>query len=114
MNRVVVAVAGYWQPRLADSVLWRNGLEWVNAEDAGSVFDIARAARPRLVLLDAADPGTYPAMRRLREDEATREASIVVLVRASAAPNVAQELRQGGANVVLSEADDVRSWDDRF
>jgi CheY-like chemotaxis protein len=114
MNRVVVAVAGFWQPRLADSVLWRNGLEWVNAEDASTVVDIARAAQPRLVLLDAADPETPGAMRRLREDEATRESSIVVLLRASAAPNVARELKQMGANAVLSEADDARAWDDRF
>ncbi len=114
MNRVVVAVGGFWQPRLADSVLWRNGLEWVNAEDATGVFDIARAARPRLVLLDGADPAAPLAMRQLREDEATRESSIVVLMRASASPQVIEELRRGGANVVLSEADDARTWDDRF
>jgi CheY-like chemotaxis protein len=114
MSRVVVAVAGFWQPRLADSVLWRNGLEWVNAEDASSVFDIARAARPRLVLLDGSDPNAREAMRRLREDELTRETSIVVLLRASASPHVVDELRQAGANIVLSEEDEPRAWDDRF
>jgi CheY-like chemotaxis protein len=113
MNKVLVAVRAEWQARLADSVLWRNGLEWVNAEDAATAYDIARASKPRLVLLDAQDPDVRDAMLRFRKDKSTRNTAIVVLLRVAASGR-ADEMKKGGANAVLTEQDDAHAWDECF
>jgi CheY-like chemotaxis protein len=113
MNKVLVAVRAEWQARLADSVLWRNGLEWVNAEDAATAYDIARGSKPRLVLLDAQDPDVRDVMMRFRKDKSTRNTSIVVLLRAAASGR-GDEMRRGGANAVLTEQEDAHLWDECF
>lgn len=113
MSRALLAVSSDWHARLAESVLWRSGVERFTAPDGQSVLDIARAIKAGLVVLDGRDPTTEAVIRRLREDPQTRAVSIAVLAR-SPGPDRQQALSQAGANVVLSEADGPSYWDDVF
>jgi hypothetical protein len=113
MPRVLLAVSDNWHAPLGESVLWRTGVERFSAPDIGSTFDMARALKPRLIVLDAADPETSEILRRMREDPHSREASIAVLGRALSTDQC-HALMDAGANAVLTDLDGPATWDDRF
>jgi CheY-like chemotaxis protein len=113
MSRVLLAVSAEWQARVTESVLWRSGVERFTAPDGQSVLDVARPIKARMVVLDAADPGTEAVIRRLREDPQTRSISIAVLAR-TPSPEQQEALAGAGANAVLTETDGPAYWDDLF
>jgi len=113
MSRVLLAVSAEWQPRVAESVLWRSGVERFTAPDGQSVLDVARPIKARMVVLDAADAGTEAVIRRLREDPQTRSVSIAVLARTPTAEQT-EAFSRAGANAVLSDTDGPAYWDDLF
>jgi CheY-like chemotaxis protein/Tfp pilus assembly protein PilZ len=113
MPRVLLAVSDTWHVPLGESVLWRTGVERFSAPDKDSTVDMARALKPRLIILDAADPETSQVLRRMRQDPHSRDASIAVLGRALSADQ-RHALMDAGANAVLTDLDGPSTWDDRF
>jgi hypothetical protein len=113
MARVLLAVSPDWQGRLGESVLWRGGVERFLAHDGQAVLEMARALKPRLIVLDDADLTAPGLVRRLREDPQTRPVSIAVLAHAPGGSREA-ELTSAGANAVLTDVDPIGTWDDRL
>jgi hypothetical protein len=88
-----------------EALATRTGARSVVA-DLGGALEAARAAAPKVVLVDAADP--FPVLRlveQLRADDRTRSAGIAVQIEGGAA--VAAALRKAGANVVYDRAVDA-------
>ena len=113
MARVLLAVSPDWQSRLGESVLWRGAVERFLAADGPSILEMARALKPRLIVLDDTNGGVTGILRRLREDPQTRPVSIAVLAR-SPSPSRQDELTGAGANAILTEIDPGGTWDDRL
>jgi CheY-like chemotaxis protein len=113
MKRVLIVVGPHWEQRLTDSLLWRDEIERVSAESSVQALEVARAKQPRLVLLDGDDPGTSTVLRALRQDDATRETSTLVLLRGTSRLSP-DDLKRAGANDVLLEIDEPRRWEDCF
>ena len=74
------------------------------AADGLEAIEVARAARPSLVFLDVDMPrmNGIEACRRLREDDATREVTIVMLT-AAHDDSVETEAEQAGADLFLTK-----------
>jgi CheY-like chemotaxis protein len=113
MAKVVLAVSADWRQPLGESVIYRDGVERVTAPDAMAAIGMARALKPRLVVLDADDPRVVESLRLLREDMPTRAMSVAVLAK-SPSPERRGELTAAGANAVLTDAEGPGLWDDRF
>jgi CheY-like chemotaxis protein len=79
-------------------------LELHEAPDGIQAVEIARRERPRLVFLDVDMPGLngIDACRRLREDEATKEATIVMLT-AAHGDSVESLAEEAGADLFLTK-----------
>lgn len=74
------------------------------AADGMEAIEVARRERPSLVFLDVDMPrlNGIDACRRLREDEATRDLTIVMLT-AAAGDSVESEAEQAGADMFLTK-----------
>jgi CheY-like chemotaxis protein len=98
-------------PRLQRTVLWRRNIERVHVSDATFTAEKVRAARPKLVVLDARDADRAVAvMKLLRSDPETRSLSLAAVVD-EAEPARETQLRQAGANVVLAGQAVPFLWD---
>ena len=74
------------------------------AADGVEALEVARAARPRLVFLDVDMPrlNGIETCRRLREDDATREVTIVMLT-AAHDDSVESDAEEAGADLFLTK-----------
>jgi hypothetical protein len=114
MTRVLLAVDRHWHGRLAQTVLWRAGIERIEVPAAApAVVDAARRLGPRLIVVEGVTIETVDLVRRLRQDPLVRQSSVAVIADAPTRAET-EELRQAGANVVLSGADQPAQWDDPF
>ena len=112
MVPTVLIVAGDdLTPRLQRTVLWRRNIERVQVDDPSLATEKVRVSRPRLVVLDARDADKAAAvMKLLRSDPETRDLSLAAVVD-DAEPVRETQLRQAGANVVLSGQAVPFLWD---
>ncbi len=85
---------------LAGTPLWRADVERFLASRLEEARTLAVAARPRIIVVDAALPWAGRLVAGLREDAATRAASIVVLARGDFDP-AEVELLESGANAIV-------------
>jgi hypothetical protein len=111
--KVLISVSSKWHAPLAESVLWRSDVERFTAPDLAATLSMARALKPRLVVLDGSDPETVNMLRRLRDNADTRSASLAVLAHAPSTMEK-ETLGEAGANAVLTDDEDGAFWDDRF
>src|SRR5688572_4396250 len=88
------------QQALADTPLWRADVERHVATKPDEAQMMAVAARPRVIVVDAALNWAGRAVARFREDGATRAASIVVLAHGDFDPSEV-ELLESGANAIV-------------
>ena len=81
-----------------------TAFELHEAADGVEALEVARAARPRLVFLDVDMPRLdgIETCRRLREDDATRDLTIVMLT-AAHGDSVESEAEQAGADLFLTK-----------
>ena len=79
-------------------------LELHEAADGIEAIEVARRERPRLVFLDVDMPGVdgIDACRRLREDQATSDATIVILT-AAHGDGVEAQAEEAGADLFLTK-----------
>jgi len=79
-------------------------LELHEAADGNEAVDIARREHPKLVFLDVDMPGLngIDACRRLREDETTKDATIVMLT-AAQGDGVEAQAEEAGADLFLTK-----------
>jgi len=79
-------------------------LELHEAADGNEAVDIARREHPKLVFLDVDMPGLngIDACRRLREDETTKDATIVMLT-AAHGDGVEAQAEEAGADLFLTK-----------
>jgi CheY-like chemotaxis protein len=96
---------------LEKTVLGRGGVERLNASSADQARLMAVAARPELVLIDRDLPRAAALVAALRQEPATRRASIAVLARGDFLP-AEVELLESGANAVL-RLPPQSDWDER-
>ena len=94
---------------LERTILWADGVERALVSTPGGALEVARAFVPSVVVVDGADaPAALGLLRRLRENAGTRRSSIVVVSRQTGVPE--EELRQAGANLVLTGPVDPPLW----
>jgi CheY-like chemotaxis protein len=97
--------------RLQRTVLWRRNIERVQVKDAATACEKVRTSRPRLVVVDGRDADKAAAvMQQLRNDPETRSLSLAAVVD-DVVPGTENQLRQAGANVVLSGQAVPFLWD---
>jgi CheY-like chemotaxis protein len=112
MPKVLIVSGTDIRAELAPTVLGRREVEWILATDPEAGFEKARSQQPKLVIAALNELSQTEAfLRRIRQDEATRQVGLVVL----AAPLRHQEeeaLLQAGANVVLSGRADPFHWNE--
>jgi CheY-like chemotaxis protein len=79
-------------------------LELHEAADGAEAVEVARRERPKLVFLDVDMPGLngIDACRRLRDDEATSDATIVMLT-AAHGDTVERSAEEAGADLFLTK-----------
>jgi hypothetical protein len=102
ISRVILVSPTDLRARLSHTVLWRSEIDRVHARDADLAYDMARQLRPKMLVVDA--PSLADALgllRRLRQDETTREASLVALLEDGRGPGEGA-LLEAGANLVLT------------
>src|SRR5260370_4375186 len=98
---------------LERTMLWADGMERALVSTPGGALEVARAFVPSVVVVDGADvPAAVGLLRRLRENAGTRRSSIVVVSRQTDLPE--EELRQAGANLVLTGPVDPPLWNTRL
>ncbi len=103
MPRVLIAAPPDLVAELDRSILKRSGVERVLAIHPEHTFDAIRTSRPDLVILGQTDgQDTCALLRRIRADPGTRTVQIAAITRMSATQHEEDDLRRGGANVVLS------------
>lgn len=97
--------------RLVQKVLTASGYEVLLAEDGASGWEMVRAHRPALVLLDIALPGELDGLdiaARIRDDEALRETWIVALT-ASAMQGDRERFLSHGCDDYLSKPIQIKA-----
>jgi serine/threonine-protein kinase len=113
MPKVLIVGSADLSTDLAHTILWAEGVERALVSTPGGALEVARAFVPSVVVIDGADaPATLALLRRLRENAGTRRSSIVVVSRQTGLPE--EELRQAGANLVLSGPLDPPRWNARL
>jgi two-component system cell cycle response regulator DivK len=97
--------------KLARDILIHAGYRTLEAETAEEGLELARAERPRLVLMDVQLPGMdgIEAMRRLRADAATAGIRVVALT-AFAMKDDRERLLVAGFDGYLEKPLDVRGF----
>jgi hypothetical protein len=99
--------------RLGKTVLWREDIERVFADSAGTAVEMARDLQPSLVLVHGQLPQATSLLRHLREDDLTRKISLVAI--AGRTRHVGDEaLRRAGANLVLPSSLEAAIYDRRL
>lgn len=88
------------EEELHDTLLFRDGFERHVARRADDALMLAVAARPALVIIDSDLMEAAQLVQALRDDEATRQSSIVVIARGDFDPDEI-ELLEAGANAIL-------------
>src|SRR5688572_22269916 len=88
------------QQALADTPLWRANVARQLAAKPDEAQMMGVAARPSLIVVDAALNWASRAIARFREDAATRGASIVVIAHGDFDPSEV-ELLESGANAIV-------------
>jgi CheY-like chemotaxis protein len=112
MPKVLIVSGTDIRAELAPTVLGRREVEWVLAPDPEAGFEKARSEQPKLVIVALNELGhTEAFLRRIRQDEATRQVGLVVLS-AALRPQDEEALRQAGANAVLSGRADPFLWNE--
>src|SRR5260221_542403 len=100
-------------PDLERTILWADGVERALVSTPGGALDVARAFVPSIVVVEGTDaPAAIGLLVRLRENAGTRRSSIVVVSRQAVPPE--EELRQSGANLVLTGPVDPPLWNARL
>src|SRR6266496_1989825 len=113
MTKALIIGSAEFGTRLEPTVLWADGVERALVSTAGGALEVARTFVPSVVVVDGADaPAALGLLRRLRENAGTRRSSIVVVSRQTALPE--EELRQAGANLVLTGPVDPPLWNTRL
>ncbi|HEU5319771.1 MAG TPA: hypothetical protein VFX28_03145, partial [Methylomirabilota bacterium] len=97
---------------LEGTALWREGLDRLTAATPEQARAMAAAARPELVLIDRDLPRAAALVATLRQDAATRRASIAVIARGDFEASEL-ELLEAGANAVL-RLPAGPDWDERL
>jgi CheY-like chemotaxis protein len=112
MPKVLIVSGTDMRAELAPTVLGRREIEWVLASDSEAGFEKARSEQPKLVIAALNELGQTEAfLRRIRQDEATREVGLVVVVAAVRPPNE-EAFGPAGANAVLSGRPDPFLWNE--
>ncbi len=113
MPKVLIVGSADLGTDLERTILWADGVERALVSTPGGALEVARAFVPSVVVVDGADaPAALGLLRRLRENAGTRRSSIVVVSRQTALPE--EELRQAGANLVLTGPVDPPLWNTRL
>jgi diguanylate cyclase (GGDEF)-like protein/PAS domain S-box-containing protein len=113
MPKVLIISASDLRNDLGRTVLWRSDIERAFAADLADGLQAARTVAPNLVVLDGALPDAVGAIRRLREDPATRSTALAALSRHPFLGD-GDALRSAGANVVIPAQLDPLLWDGRL
>src|SRR5260370_3175709 len=109
MPKVLIVGSADLGRDLERTILWADGVERALVSTPSGALDVARSFVPSVVVMDGADvPAALSLLRRLRENAGTRRSSIVVVSRESGLPE--EELRQAGANLVLTGPVDPPLW----
>jgi CheY-like chemotaxis protein len=111
--KVLIATPQDLQDKLRTTLLWRAAIDRLSDASDGVVLDSIREKRPRLVIVDGREPGAVQLVRQIRADAGIRDISVAALLDDASADREA-ELRQAGANVVLSSGLNLALWDDAF
>ncbi len=113
MPKVLIVGSADLSTDLERTILWADGMERALVSTPSGALDVARSFVPSVVVMDGADgPATLSLLRRLRENAGTRRSSIVVVSRQTDLPE--EELRQAGANLVLTGPVDPPLWNTRL
>jgi len=113
MTKVLIVGSPDPNPDLERTILWADGVERALVSSPSGALEVARAFVPSVVVVDGADaPAALGLLRRLRENAGTRRSSIVVVSRQTGLPE--EELRQAGANLVLTGPVDPPLWNTRL
>lgn len=114
MPKALVVSSADLEPRLGRTVLWRADVERKFVTEPEAALEAVRGFRPQVVVVDVANgEEIVPFIRRLRVDPTTRSTAIVMLCRSSSAVGEPQ-LRDAGANLVISDQVDPMAWDPRL
>ena len=112
--RVLIVAARDLRSELAETALWREGIERRRAADFDSAFADAKRHPPNLVVVEGSAEGSAHAfLAALRSCETTRETAIVVLSR-GLPPDVERALVAAGANLVMPLPLNVDLWGGRL
>jgi CheY-like chemotaxis protein len=111
--RVLICTPQDLQDKLRTTLLWRAAIDRLSDSAEDAVLDSIRDRQPRLVIVDGREPGAVALVRQIRSDDNTRAVSVAALLEEASADREA-ELRQAGANVVLSNGLNLALWDDAF
>jgi eukaryotic-like serine/threonine-protein kinase len=113
MPKVLIVGSAELGTDLERTILWADGIERALVSTAGGALEVARAFVPSVVVIDGVDAqAAVGLLRRLRENAGTRRSSIVVVSRQTGLPE--EELRQAGANLVLTGPVDPPLWNTRL
>jgi CheY-like chemotaxis protein len=100
MPLVLICTQSDLEAELGGTPLWRAEIERHTASNVEEAQMLAVASRPDLVAVDRDLPRAARLVAALREEEASRRASIVVLARGDFDP-LEVEMLEAGANAVL-------------
>lgn len=80
--------------------LSRAGYDVILAEDGGSALEQARSLRPAVLVLDAMMPvlDGFEVLRRIKDDERTRDLTVVMLTALKRQDDVVSALQLGAAD----------------
>jgi DNA-binding response OmpR family regulator len=112
MPRALICSGGDLSPELAKTALWRAGVERLTAYTLDQARMMAVAGRPDLVMVDRDLPRALELVGTLRQDEATRRASIAIIARGDF-QSLEIELLEAGANAVM-RLPAGPEWDERL
>src|SRR6266568_2286643 len=113
MTKVLIVGSADLGTDLERTILWADGVERALVSTPGGALEVARAFIPSVVVVDGADAAAALGLiSRLRDNAGTRRSSIVVVSRDTALPE--EELRQAGANLVLTGPVDPPLWNTRL
>jgi len=108
--RVLIVASQDLAPALGRTVLWRNGIERLFAQEAEQGLATARRLLPNLIVVEGGLAGVTDLLRTLRHDGATRRLSLAAI----AGPESEAALRAAGANLVLPSPVEPSLWDQRL
>ena len=112
MPRALICSGGDLSSELAKTVLWRTGVERLTASTFDQTRMMAVAGRPDLVLIDRDLPRALELVGVLRQDEATRRASIAIVARGDFQSGEI-DLLEAGSNAVM-RLPAGPEWDERL